>query len=217
MKNLILKNIQAKNEVQKSVLSSKENLIVEGSAGTGKTFLLVYKALKLLHAGEVETVKILRSAVSTRELGFLPGKYEDKIEEYSTPYKNILEELYGDKAAYKKVRGLEFHSTSFVRGTTMNNSFIIVDEMQNLNFHELDSIITRVGLDSKIAFCGDILAQSDLFSGNKNRDLEKFINILLKIPSFSKITFKPEHVVRSGLVKDYLMAKEQYEHGNNNK
>lgn len=216
-KQLIPKAIEAKNEMQKRVLSSQKNTIVHGSAGTGKTFLLIYRGLNMLRRGKVDKLIILRSAVATREVGFLPGDYEDKISVYQQPYKQIFFDLYDDKAAYKKVRGLEFDSTSFVRGITLENAYVIIDEIQNLNFHELDSIMTRAGENCILNFTGDLSSQSDLFQGQKNLELQKFFNIVSKLPSFDVIQFTPEHVVRSGMVKEYLLAKEKYEQGSPDK
>ena len=149
-----------------------KNLFAFGAAGTGKTFIALYLALKEVMNEEspYDKVYIVRSLVSTREIGFLPGTHEDKSELYQIPYKNMVRSMFHmpDQASfdmlYDNLKGQEtisFWSTSFLRGTTLDDAIVIVDECQNLNFHELDSIITRVGQDSKIVFCGDV-NQSDL-------------------------------------------------------
>ena len=149
----------------------QKNLFAYGAAGTGKTFIALYLALKDVMDEEkpYEKVYIVRSLVSTREIGFLPGTHEDKSELYQVPYKNMVRNMFHmtDQTSFdmlydnlKDQETISFWSTSFLRGTTLDDAIVIVDEAQNLNFHELDSIITRVGQDSKIVFCGDI-NQSD--------------------------------------------------------
>ena len=158
---------------------------------------------------------MVRSLVATREIGFLPGDHEDKADIYQIPYKNMVkymfqmpsdadfEMLYGNLKAQDTIK---FWSTSFLRGTTLDNSIVIVDEFQNLNFHELDSIITRVGENTRIMFCGDA-SQSDLVKVNDRNGIVDFMNILRKMPSFDIIEFGISDIVRSGLVKEYLTAK----------
>ena len=194
-----------------------KHMIAYGVAGTGKTFITLYNALKevLNENTPYEKIYIVRSLVATREIGFLPGDHEDKSSLYQIPYKNMVkymfempsdadfEMLYGN---LKQQETISFWSTSFLRGTTFDNSILIVDEFQNLNFHELDSIITRVGKDSKIMFCGDA-RQSDLTKMNDRNGIMEFINILRKMPSFDIIEFDVDDIVRSGLVKEYIIAK----------
>tara|TARA_B100001996_G_scaffold143010_1_gene108796 strand:- start:296 stop:1042 length:747 start_codon:yes stop_codon:yes gene_type:complete len=194
-----------------------KHLIAYGVAGTGKTFITLYNALKdvLDEKTPYEQIYIVRSLVATREIGFLPGDYEDKSDIYQVPYKNMVkymfqmpsdadfEMLYGN---LKSQDTIKFWSTSFLRGTTLDNSIVIVDEFQNLNFHELDSIITRVGENSKICFCGDA-SQSDLTKTNDRNGIMDFMNILRKMESFDIIEFGIDDIVRSGLVKEYIIAK----------
>ena len=195
-----------------------KNLFAYGAAGTGKTFIALYLALKevLDVVTPYEKVYIVRSLVSTREIGFLPGDHEDKSFLYQIPYKNMVkymfemsddtefEMLYG---ALKTQETVGFWSTSFIRGTTMDNAIIIVDEMQNLNFHELDSIITRVGENCKILFCGDA-SQSDLTKTNERNGILDFSKIIAAMDQdFSTVEFGLDDIVRSGLVRNYLLAK----------
>ena len=194
-----------------------QNIIAYGCAGTGKTFITLYNALcdVLDEKTPYEKIYIVRSLVATREIGFLPGDHEDKSSLYQIPYKNMVkymfqmptdsdfEMLYGN---LKTQDTISFWSTSFIRGTTLDKAIIIVDEFQNLNFHELDSIITRVGEDSKIMFCGDA-TQSDLIKTNERNGIIDFMQILRMMPSMSIIEFGVDDIVRSGLCKEYLLAK----------
>ena len=197
--------------------NSDKQLFVYGCAGTGKTFCALYLALKdvLDELTPYDKVVIVRSLVATREIGFLPGDHEDKSSLYQIPYKNMVrymfelnsdaefEMLYGNLKAQESVK---FWSTSFIRGTTLDNSIIIVDECQNLNFHELDSIITRVGDNSKIMFCGDA-SQSDLTKSNERDGILNFMKIIQRMPEFESVEFGVEDIVRSGLVKSYIVNK----------
>ncbi len=195
----------------------QKHLVAYGCAGTGKTFITLYNAIQdvLNERSPYERVYIVRSLVATREIGFLPGSHDDKADIYQIPYKNMVkymfqmpsdadfEMLYGNLKAQETIK---FWSTSFLRGTTLDNAIIIVDEFQNLNFHELDSIITRVGENTKIMFCGDA-TQSDLQKTNERNGIVDFMGVLRKMPSFDIIEFGVEDIVRSGLVKEYILAK----------
>ena len=199
--------------------AQQKHIVAYGVAGTGKTFITLYNALKdvLDESTPYERVYIVRSLVSTREIGFLPGDHEDKSTLYQIPYKNMVkymfqmpsdadfEMLYGN---LKSQETIKFWSTSFLRGTTLDNAIVIVDEFQNLNFHELDSIITRVGENSKICFCGDA-SQTDLVKTNDKNGIVDFMGILRKMVSFGIIEFDVNDIVRSGLVKEYIVAKLQ--------
>ena len=194
-----------------------KHLVAYGCAGTGKTFITLYNALRevLDERTPYEKIYLVRSLVATREIGFLPGSYEDKSDIYQIPYKNMVkymfqmpsdaefEMLYGN---LKSQETIKFWSTSFLRGTTLDNSIVIVDEFQNCTAHELDSIITRVGENSKIMFCGDA-SQSDLQKTNERNGIVDFMNILRKMPSIDIIEFGVDDIVRSGLVKEYIIAK----------
>ena len=196
-----------------------QNIVAYGAAGTGKTFITLYNALLdvLDVKSPYEKIYIVRSLVATREIGFLPGDHEDKSSLYQIPYKNMVKYMFemADEAAAEmlfanlKTQGtISFWSTSFIRGTTLDKAIIIVDEFQNLNFHELDSIITRVGEDSKIMFCGDA-TQTDLIKEREKNGIIDFMRILQSMPSVDIIEFGVEDIVRSGLCKEYLVAKEE--------
>jgi predicted ribonuclease YlaK len=216
----LMREIEPLTENQKLLFKayeSNQNIVAYGAAGTGKTFITLYNALQdvLDERSPYEKIYIVRSLVATREIGFLPGDHEDKSSLYQIPYKNMVkymfelptdadfEMLYGNL----KTQGtISFWSTSFIRGTTLDKAIIIVDEMQNLSFHELDSIVTRIGEDSKIMFCGDA-TQSDLIKTNDRNGIIDFLKILRIMPSFELIEFGVEDIVRSGLVKEYIIAK----------
>tara|TARA_A100001201_G_scaffold3324_2_gene7643 strand:+ start:9348 stop:10112 length:765 start_codon:yes stop_codon:yes gene_type:complete len=194
-----------------------QNLVAYGVAGTGKTFITLYNALLdvLDPKTPYEKIYIVRSLVATREIGFLPGDHEDKSSLYQIPYKNMVKymfEMPDDNSfemlyANLKAQGtISFWSTSFIRGTTFDNSILIIDEFQNLNFHELDSIITRVGENSKIMFCGDA-TQTDLTKTAEKNGIVDFMKIINSMPSFETIEFQAEDICRSGLVKEYIIAK----------
>ena len=215
-------NIEPLTDNQKRLFESYQNnkqIVSYGAAGTGKTFITLFNALKdVLNENSVyEKIYIVRSLVATREIGFLPGDYEDKSDIYQVPYKHMVkymfqmpsdadfEMLYGNLKAQDTIK---FWSTSFLRGTTLDNAIVIVDEFQNLNFHELDSIITRVGENSKICFCGDA-TQTDLQKTNEKNGIVDFIKILRTMPSFDLIEFGIDDIIRSGIVKEYIIAKMQ--------
>ena len=215
-----LVDIEPLTENQKTLFESYQDgkhIVAYGCAGTGKTFITLYNALLdvLNDQTPYERVYLVRSLVATREIGFLPGSHEDKADIYQIPYKNMVkymfqmpsdadfEMLYGN---LKSQETIKFWSTSFLRGTTLDNAIVIVDEFQNLNFHELDSIITRVGENTKICFCGDA-TQSDLQKTNERNGIIDFMKILRAMPSFDLIEFGVDDIVRSGLVKEYIIAK----------
>ena len=217
-----LVDIEPITENQKTLFNSyKEgkHLIAYGAAGTGKTFVTLYNAIKdvLDETTPYERIYIVRSLLATREIGFLPGDYEDKSDIYQVPYKHMVkymfqlpsdadfEMLYGN---LKSQDTIKFWSTSFLRGTTLDNAIVIVDEFQNLNFHELDSIITRVGENSRVCFCGDA-RQTDLVKTNDRNGIVDFMNILRKMPSFDIIEFGVDDIVRSGFCREYILAKMQ--------
>lgn len=195
-----------------------DHLVLSGSAGTGKTFTALYLALECVLDKQTpwEKIHVIRSVVPTREIGFLPGTIQEKLDPFVMPYKNICSELFEVSDAWNNLVHwgvVEFHSTSFIRGTTFDDAIIIVDEMQNCNFHELDSVITRVGLNSRIIFSGDY-HQSDFKLNSEKEGILKFLKILEVMINFSIIEFGWEDIVRSDFVRDYIMTKEMMERGN---
>ena len=218
--NDLMRDIEPLTQNQQILFNAyaeNKNLVAYGCAGTGKTFITLYNALRdvLSQTTPYEKIYIVRSLVATREIGFLPGDHDDKSLLYQIPYKHMVkymfemstdadfEMLYGNL----KTQGtIDFWSTSFIRGTTFDNAIIIVDEFQNLNYHELDSIMTRVGQDSKIMFCGDA-TQSDLTKTNERNGIMDFMRVIRLMPSLDIIEFGVEDIVRSGLVKEYILAK----------
>ena len=170
-----------------------DNLVLTGSAGTGKTFVAMYLAIEAVLTKETpyDRVVIVRSVVPTRDMGFLPGTVEEKKEVFETPYKAICNELFGDVNIYDRMianNQLQFTTTSFIRGLTIDNAVVIVDEMQNLNFHELDSVITRVGTNCRVIFSGDYL-QSDFKDPAERDGIQRFLRIIDQLKNFSVVSF----------------------------
>ena len=216
----MMRDIEPLTDNQKSLFEAyakDQNLVAYGVAGTGKTFITLYNALRdvLDPSTPYEKVYIVRSLVATREIGFLPGDHDDKSYLYQIPYKHMVKYMFEmpSEADFNMLYGnlkaqdtIDFWSTSFIRGTTFDKTIVIVDEFQNLNYYELDSIMTRVGAQSKIMFCGDA-SQSDLIKTNERNGIIDFMQILRIMSSVDVIEFGVEDIVRSGLVKEYILAK----------
>ena len=215
-----LLKIKPITESQKTVFDTwkkGQNQFLFGCAGTGKTFVSLYLAMQdvLNLQTKYEKVVLVRSLIPTREIGFLPGDEEDKAALYQVPYQNMVQCMFEQpneqafKMLYDRLKSqgtLYFLSTSFLRGLTFDNTIIIVDECQNLNFHELDTITTRVGQDSRIVFCGDFFQTDLLKTGDKNGLLD-FLRILEEMKDFNFTEFNIGDIVRSGFVRDYLIQK----------
>jgi len=190
-------------------------MLLHGVAGTGKTFIALYHSLDevLDKTKQYQKVIIVRSAVPSRDIGHLPGDEREKTEVYQEPYIDICESLFGRHDAYQRLieqKAIQFLITSFVRGITLDDAIIIVDECQNMTDMELNSIITRVGERSKIIFCGDF-RQTDLYKKTDMSGLKKFMAIADMMPSFKIFEFGVEDIVRSSLVKEYILARLEYE------
>lgn len=190
---------------------SSNNILAHGSAGTGKSFLALYLALGEVLQQEQQKIIIVRSAVPAREIGFTPGTEAEKMSVYESPYHNILHELVGRSSTYQDMKDaglVEFVSTSFIRGVTWDNSIIIFDEIQNATWEEINTVITRVGYNSRIILCGDI-KQNDLhFKRNDISGFDKLIKVASKMNSFKQIHFTQEDIVRCEFVKEWIIACE---------
>ena len=216
----MMRDIEPLTDNQKILFEAyakEQNLVAYGVAGTGKTFITLYNAIKdvLDPSTPYEKVYIVRSLVATREIGFLPGDHDDKSSLYQIPYKHMVKYMFEMPSEadfnmlYGNLKGqdtIDFWSTSFIRGTTFDKTIVVVDEFQNLNYHELDSIMTRVGSQSKIMFCGDA-TQSDLIKQNERNGIVDFMQVLRIMSSVDVIEFGVDDIVRSGLVKEYILAK----------
>jgi phosphate starvation-inducible protein PhoH len=188
---------------------------LHGVAGTGKTFIALYKAIEevLDKNNPFNKIIVVRSAVQSREIGHLPGDVTEKMEIYQQPYRQICETLFGRRDAWDRLEEqgfIQFISTSFIRGMSFDDAIIIVDEMQNMNFEEIDTVMTRVGYRSKIIWCGDY-RQTDLRKNNDKSGLLKFFDIAQHMGAFTRVEFTVDDIVRSSLVKDYILAKLKYE------
>lgn len=194
-------------------------MLLHGCAGTGKTYIALYRALEevLQRGNPYKKVVVIRSAVPSREIGHLPGDETEKTAVYMQPYIDMCSDLFPTKQqAFQRLieqKYVEWMITSFVRGITLDNSVIIVDECQNMNDMEINSIMTRIGHNSKIIFCGDF-RQTDLYKNNDKSGMKKFIQIAENMPSFGTVEFGPEDIVRSELVKEYILARVEYEEKN---
>ena len=187
------------------------NLMLHGYAGTGKTFCAMYLALEEILNGKCTRDKIvlIRSVVPSRDMGFLPGSIKDKIAVYEEPYKEICDDLFGRGDGYgilKMKKIIEFTTTSFLRGLTFNNAIVIVDETNNMTYQEIDTVMTRLGNNSRIVFCGDY-RQSDLNKPHEKTGITTFMNVTKRIHSFRHVEFQKEDIVRSGVVRDYIIQK----------
>lgn len=213
-----LKNIKPLTDSQKKVFDTwGEDLSMElvGSAGTGKSMVALYLAMNEILTGQSEYNKliIIRSAVPSREVGHLPGTLQEKTEIYELPYKQLFDDIFKKTNQYKYLKEahiVDFQTTSFIRGLTFDNAIVLFDEAQSANYHELATVITRLGKNSKIIICGDT-KQNDLF--NKRNDesgLPKLLEITRMMSSFRKVTFTVDDIVRSEFIKEFLMAEERY-------
>jgi phosphate starvation-inducible PhoH-like protein len=207
---LVLQEIEPLTQNQLIAFESEKNLVLHGVAGTGKTFIACYLGFDDISRGDFRQLVIIRSAVPTRDMGFLPGSDKEKSAVYEEPYKDIAVELFQRGDAYQILKQksiVHFMTTSFIRGITLHNSVIFIDECQNMTFHELDSIITRVGKDCRIIFSGDF--RQDDFHNKRGEEsgLSNFLKILEATGRFDMIDFEIKDIVRSDLVKDYIIAK----------
>ena len=214
--NFKLKDVEPLTNNQRltfEAYDSGKNLLLHGIAGTGKSFLSIYLSLTsvLVESSRYKKLVIVRSVVPTRDMGFLPGNNKEKAKVYEAPYQAIFTELFGRSDAYEylKSKGIvDFISTSFIRGLTINDSIIVVDEIANCTLHELDSVITRVGKNCKILFCGDF-RQSDFTKEHERNGLTDFMRIINRMKSFEFIDFDENDIVRSAMVKEYIIAKDR--------
>ena len=214
--NFSLKNVNPLTENQRiafDAFDDGKHLMLHGMAGTGKTFIALYKAIEALmeNKGVQNKIYVVRSVVPTRDMGFLPGNQKEKMKVYEAPYYAICTELFDRSDAYevlKQKNAIEFISTSFVRGITMNNCFVIVDEVNNMTFHELDSVITRIGKGCRVLFCGDF-RQSDLTKDQERNGLKDFMRVIDRLNDFVHVDFLEQDIVRSRLVKEYIIARQK--------
>lgn len=185
-----------------------------GSPGVGKTFLAMYRAIEevLSKDNPFKQIVVVRSMVQLREIGHLPGSLEEKQEIYELPYKEICHTLFGRADAWERLKEqgyARFISTTAIRGISIDDSIILVDECQNMNFPEVNTVMSRVGHRSKIIFCGDY-KQTDLIKSNKDQSaFNEFRQIASHMKAFQEVYFTPNDIVRSSLVKDWIIACEK--------
>jgi phosphate starvation-inducible protein PhoH len=211
-----LKTIRPKTDNQEEMFHAWQNCMhvcAYGTAGTGKTFLALYLAMREVFSAStpVDKIKIVRSVVPTRDVGFLPGDLEEKISVYEGPYRDICAELVGRDSTYDDMKAaglIEFVSTSFIRGATWHDTVVIVDEGQNMSHHEINSVMTRLGDNTRLIFTGD-LAQTDLRA--EQTGISRFIDVVSRIPTFGVVKYGHRDIVRNDIVKQWIIANERYE------
>ena len=211
---LRLQEVEPMTKTQERVFNSYysgKNIMCHGVAGTGKTFIALYLATQevISNYNDIRSLHIIRSVVPTRDMGFLPGNQREKSKVYEAPYYSIFTELFQRGDAYEILKGREqvhFTTTSFIRGLTINDSVVIVDECQNMTYHELDSVITRLGDNCRVIFCGDF-RQSDFKWDDERAGIMNFMKIIKTMKSFDFVEFYKEDIVRSELVKEYIISK----------
>lgn len=190
-----------------------KQLLLHGLPGTGKTFLSIYLALKeVLSNSDIDKVIILRSAVATRDIGFLPGSGAQKMKVFEAPYEAICSQLFERDGVYSQLKMrnmIEFHPTSFIRGVTFDDAVIIVDEVQNLNDHEVNSVITRMGNNSRIIMCGDFRQNDFVTKGAEESGINNLFKTIKLMPSFAHVELQIDDIVRSGIVKEYIQARHE--------
>jgi phosphate starvation-inducible PhoH-like protein len=189
------------------------NVFAHGSAGTGKSFVGLYLALNemLQFETEIDRVIIVRSAVPARDVGFLPGTLEEKNAVYEQPYKDILADLFGKSSTYEDMKTagkLEFVTTSFIRGMTWDNAVIVFDEVQNANWEEINTVMTRIGEGSRIILCGDVKQNDLLYKKMDKTGVTDLLKVCEKLPAFTNVTFTRHDIVRSDFVKQFIIACE---------
>jgi phosphate starvation-inducible PhoH-like protein len=211
-----LKRIRAITATQEDMFQdffNGDNIVAHGSAGTGKTYIASYLALNeyLRKDNDLECIHIVRSAVPTRDVGFLPGSIEEKAAMYELPYKDIFGDLLGRQSSYEDMKEsgiVKFCTTSYLRGLSWDNSIIIVDEAQSMSFHEISTIMTRVGKNCRIIVCGD-LHQNDLTKKGDASGFADFLNVAKSMRDFTSIKFTSDDIVRSEFTKSWIMACER--------
>ena len=191
------------------------SMVLSGSAGTGKSLVALFLALQEVLSGKSKYKKVIivRSAVQTREIGHLKGDLSEKTEVYELPYIQLCNDIFCKYNQYKFLKEsgiIEFVTTSFVRGLTFKDCIVIADEFQNCNYGEISTVVSRLGNNAKIVLCGDTKQNDLITKRNEESGMAEFVEISKMIPSFRNVHFTVDDIVRSGLVKEFLMAEERY-------
>lgn len=216
-----MKSIKPQTPKQKEMFHSffqpDTNICAYGSAGTGKTFVALTLAFGDMLSPKYPQNKIIivRSAVASRDIGYLPGTEEEKAAAYEAPYRDMVEQLFGSPHAYDNMKEaglIEFALTSNIRGVTWDNAFVIVDEVQNMNFHEIDSVMTRVGDDTRVMVLGDNRSQADLKNQKEREGIHQFLNVATRMRQFDLVKFTTDDIVRSEFVKDWIEITQEELH-----
>ena len=195
-----------------NLVKKKQMVFCCGPAGTGKTYLAVAYAVSMLKSGEIEKIILTRPAVEAGErLGFLPGDIKEKIDPYLRPIYDALNDMLSFSEVIKKIESgfIEIAPLAFMRGRTLSNAFIILDESQNTTSVQMKMFLTRLGENSKMVITGD-LSQVDLPSGTKS-GLRESINILKNVEEIGFLEFSDNDVVRNPLVSKIVKHYEKFE------
>lgn len=216
-----LKSIKPLTEPQRQMIESYfmgNHILAEGSAGSGKSYIALWLALNTILSTDTpqDRIIILRSAVASRNVGFLPGTIEEKMEPFELPYKDIVADLTGRYTCYdemKKAGRITFMPTSYLRGMTWDNAIVILDELQSCNLHELNSVITRCGKNTRFIAIGDNIQNDLIYNKYDQSGLPTFMRIVERMEEFDIIKFTRNDVVRSGLVRAWIAAYEDEMNG----
>jgi phosphate starvation-inducible protein PhoH len=211
-----LRHIKPLTPNQEKFFTSYEqgyHIMAHGFAGTGKTFCALYLALNEILTGDspYDKIVIVRSVVPGRDAGFLPGTMKEKAAVYEEPYREICDNLFGRGDGYEilKMKGIiQFTTTSYLRGITFNKAIVILDESQNLIDSELNTMMTRMGEQSRLVVCGDY-RQTDLIRSFEKEGIHILMKITSRMKSFTNIEFDKDDIVRSRLVKEYIILRDE--------
>lgn len=211
-----LRHIHPLNPTQEEMFVDFMNgnhICAVGSAGTGKSFCALYLAFNQILAKDTPQDKIIivRSAVPTRDVGFMPGTLEEKVSLYEQPYKDMCIELFGREKTYDDMKNagvIRFVTTSFIRGLSWNNAVIIADEIQSMNFHEINTVITRCGHETKLILCGDHKQNDLLHKKTDQSGIGQLLRVLPHVADFSIVNFTKYDIVRGDFVKQWIIACE---------
>jgi len=208
-----VKPLTTNQDIMFNAFRAGDNVFAHGTAGTGKSYAALYLALQLLLDvdNEYERIIIVRSTVPARDVGFLPGTVEEKLAVYEQPYRDIFADLIGKASSYddmKEARKVEFVSTSFIRGITWDNAIIVFDEVQNANWEEINTVMTRIGNNTRLVICGDVKQNDLLYKKSDQSGIETLLKVTKRLPAFANVTFTRDDIVRSDFVKQFIIACE---------
>lgn len=200
-------------EAMEAFIANGDDVALLGSAGTGKTLLALYLAAnELVSGGDIEHIVIVRAPVQAVDQGFLPGTLEEKQAPYEAPYGPLLAKLFGHATTYERMKEagiLQFVTPSFMRGTTIDNSVIILEEVQNCSIEHIDTVVTRTGDTSRLVVTGDTRQMDLNRTHGFSSGVQEFIEVSRNMRGFSIVNFTVHDIVRGPRVKSWVAAREQ--------